>query len=300
MQRLKSVLIFIVLTCCPAALLAEVRGSYTNTTGSHGFDSNTVGATLNLSSGFYLGASYNSYHSDNSSGTINSYSGRLGRYTPNGSWELYGSATPEVSNYQETSAGGEFRVAVLGRDSEQEDLPLPAVNGLPATPPPPKWHANPRLDFMAGYTRDMFKDQGQNIDENDVMGGLGFNLFKTYLSGSFTKSLYDQEFNGTFNPNARRFNVGYIPTLIPGYPDYDYAANIDQTLLPGWWILASYTHLKYKAGPDDLADMYSAGTGVSLFHYILLTVMYTRYVPTGSSTISDKQNFLSLGAGLHF
>ena len=273
--------------------------SYYQTTGSNAFDSNTVSGSLDLPAGFYLGVSYNSYHSDNSSGTIKSYYGRLGRYATNSSWELFGSETPEVNQYQEASAGAEFRVAILGRDSGQEELPLPAVNGYsPSISAPPGSHAAPRLDFTGGYTRDMFKDQGEDINENDLMGGLGFSLFKTYLSGTFTKSLYDSELNGAINTEARRLSVGYAPTVIPGYPDYAYTASIDQTLLPGWWVLGSYSHLKYKAGPDDLADMYSAGTGISLFHYVLLTVIYTRFVPaTGSA---DKQNFLTLGAGLHF
>jgi hypothetical protein len=279
---------------------ATVGVTYTNTTGSEGFDSNTVSATLDLSTATYFGASYNSYHSDNSSGTINTYYARLGHYSKNGSWMLFGSYTPEVNNYKETSAGGEFRTALLGRETDENEMPLPANNGSPTLRPPPQWHGDPRLDFTAGYTRDMFVDQGETINENDLMGGLGFNWFKTYLSGTFTKSIYDEEINGDINPNARRFSVGYGPMIIPGYPDYDYEASIDQTLLPGWWVLGNYTHLKYKSGSGDLADMYSVGTGITLFHTLLVTTAYTWYIPASTAVITQKQHFFSLGAGIHF
>lgn len=284
------------LLCCPALLRAGVTASYSQTTGSNGFDSNTIDGSLDLGSGFYLGASYNEYHSDFSSGTLNTYYGRFGQYGTNGSWRLFGSVTPEVSQYQEVSGGGDFSVAIFGRDHSDELPVLPSEVPGPAVNAPPRWHPNPRLDFIGGYARDMFKDEGQDIDENDFTGGLGFNLFKTYLSGTFTKSLYDQEINGTFNPRARLFSLGYTPTVIPGYPDETYTGSVDQTLLPGWWILGSYTHLKYKAGPDDVGNLYSAGTGVTLFHMIFATLMYTWYVPTGQ----ERENFVSIGGGLQF
>ena len=145
--------------------------------------------------------------------------------------------------------------------------------------------------------RTMYRDQGQDIDENDFMGGLGFNLFKTYLSATITKSLYDQEFNGTsLNLDAHRFNVGFAPTILPGYPDVSYTAGVDQSLWPGWWLLGSLTHVKYKAGPDDQADFFSAGAGVKLLHYIRLSAIYTRYAPMNN----PNQNFVTVAARLQF
>ena len=300
MRRISFFLVLATFWILPATAKATLGVNYTNTTGSEGFDSNTLGATLDLPSDYYFGVSYNSYHADNSSGTINTYYARLGRYSKNGSWMLFGSYTPEVNEYKETSAGGEFRTALFGRKSGEDELPLPANNGSATVRKPPSWLADPRLVFIAGYSRDMFTDEGQKINENDLMGGLGFNLFQTYLSGTFTKSIYDQEVNEEINPNARRFSVGYGPMIIPGYPDYDYEASVDQTLLPGWWLLGSYTHLKYKSGPGDLADMYSVGTGISLFHYVLLSIAYSWYIPASTAVDTQKQNFLSVGAGVHF
>jgi len=298
MRYLKTVFALTVFLTCPGAIWAGVSASYSHTTGSNGFDGNTTDANLDLFSGLYVGASYNSYHSDNSSGTINTYYGRLGHYGENGSWKLYGLVTPEVSDYKAVGAGGEFRVTVLGRGHEEASPPTEQPVTEPAAVPsgPPSWHADPRLDLLGSYTRTMYTDQGQKIDENDIMGGLGFNLFKTYLSGTFTKSVYDQEFSGIINPNARRFNIGYAPSIIPGYPDYIYTASVDQTLLPGWWALGSYSYLKFKDGPEDNGNLVSVGTGITLFHFIMGTVMYTWYNPNNN----PKLHFFSVGAGLQF
>src|SRR5580704_5885964 len=125
MRRIPLLMTLAILVYAPSVLRATVGVTYTNTSGSEGFDSNTVNATLDLPADTYFGASYNSYHSDNSSGTINTYYARLGSYSKNGSWMLFGSYTPEVNQYKETSAGAEFRTALLGRETEEDEMPLP-------------------------------------------------------------------------------------------------------------------------------------------------------------------------------
>ena len=302
MKDLKQMILAILVLSMPAVVRAGVDVSYSHTSGSNSFDSNTVDANLDLFSGLYVGASYNSYQSDFSSGTIKTYYGRLGRVTDNGSWKLFGFAIPEVNNYKGVGGGGEFRTALIGRNKTNphtEIQPGEQPSGQqpgPAEQEPSGWQANPRLDLMGGYTRLMFTDQGQKIDENDLTGGLGFNLYKTYLSGTFTKSVYDEEISGKVNLNQRRFNLGITPTILPGYPDYAYTASVDQTLFAGWYLLGSYTHLKFKASPDDIGNLVSFGAGVRLFSHILGTAMYTRYFPAGNPT----QNFFTIGGGLEF
>jgi hypothetical protein len=288
-----------ILLFCGRTSFAAVAVNYTHTTGSLSFDDNTTDATLDLFSGLYLGATYDAYHFDGSSGTIQTYGLRLGRYTEGGTWKLFGSATPEVSGYKATSAGGDFRTRLFG--GRRNENPPPETehpgSGAPMSTQqqPTSLSFSPRLDLIGGYTRTMFVDLGQHVDENDLTGGLGFSFLQTALTGTFTKSVYDQEFSNDFNLNTRRFNFGYAPTVLPGYPDYTYNASIDQTIIPGWWyVLGSYQHIKYKAGPDDTANAFTVGTGVTLFHILSGNLSYTRYAPSSRAV----ENYLSIGAGV--
>ena len=228
MQIVKSLpgfwFLFFLIICFPDASGAWPSLNYTHTSGSNSYDGNTLDAVLDLPSGFYVGGSFNAYSSDNSSGTIKTYYGRLGRYTENGSWKLFGSVTPEVGRYKAVGGGGEFRVALINGDetkTEEKGNEPPPPQGeqvSPNTVYPPRWHSNPQLDLIGGYRRMMFTDQGQNINENDFTGGLGFNLYKTYLSGTYIKSVYDEEFSGMLNPFSHRFAFGYASSFLSGYP----------------------------------------------------------------------------------
>src|SRR4051812_35537752 len=93
---------------------AGVSVNYAHTTGALSFDDNAVNASLDLLSGYYLGATYDAYRFDGSSGTIRTYGLRLGHFSAGGSWKLFGSLTPEVSNYKDASAGGEFHARLVG------------------------------------------------------------------------------------------------------------------------------------------------------------------------------------------
>ena len=305
----------LLLVLSSAPLMAGGGVTFSHTNGSDAYTSNTVDGNVDLSAKTYLGATYNTYHSDDSNGTINTYYLRLGHVATNSSVRLFGSYTPEVNDYKYTSGGFDFRTTLFGRKSDDEmekgssadkksaeDESAQGSNaGAETVSPsgPPAWHADPHFDFLGGYTRYMYQDQGEDINENDITGGVGFGLYKTYLSGTFTKSVYDEEISSLVNLNQRKFSVAYAPTIIPGYPDYFYSANIDQTLWPGWWLLGSYSRLKLKASPDDLANLYTAGIGVRLFNHLLGSVLYTLYAPTGDNS-DIKRNYFSVGGGWQF
>lgn len=304
MKKLPTLLILMGLG--GSVVFADPTGvGYTHTTGSHGFDATTIDGNVQMPKGYFIGGFYNDYHADDSSGTIRTYGGRLGRDTDDDSLSLFGSVTPEVGSFKASSIGLDFRTAFIGRGRSQNA-------GSTGDLSSPDWAAIPLVSLIGGYTRSMATDNGQNADSNDLTGGLGLNVLKTDLSATYTKDFYDHSFTETPAPNPglvggllnttpltptpRRFAVGYSPSVFRGYPDSTVDLNAKQSLLPGWWLTGSYAHVKYKAGPDEKADLYTVGTNISLLHFVTLEFTYTRYNPSNT----DNQNFYAFGGGVRF
>jgi hypothetical protein len=196
-------------------------------------------------------------------------------------WRVFGSVTPEVAGYRQSSFGGEFTHRLLG------DIQIP-----PRTA---------RLDAKTKYVRRMQIEQSLatpsdeiSINENDLTGALVLRVKRTSLTGSYTQSVYDRDFSPLAVPQGRVLDVAGVSALLEGYPDRSYTFDLTQKLFKYWQVWGSYANIRFKAG-DRSADSYTVGTGL-YWKMLEATVDYNIYKPTDGS----NRRYLSFGGGLRF
>jgi len=254
------------------ALLPAV--SYYHTSGSYGYSGDNLDVRMPLLGGFFIGGGYQTYTSDLSNGTINTYKGEAGLATDNDSLRAFGSVTPIVNGYKASSVGADGRIRVFNRSQSFGE-------------------AGPRIDLIGGLNHQMITDNSINLNEDDITGGAGIGFFKTNITGTYTKSVYNKDVRSLAISSAKPTQVDYVPAVLEGYPDYSLTGTATQSLLSWLDVYASYTHINFLVGPAD-ADALSVGTQVTLFKTFVGNIQYTDYMPSHQAS----SGFVSFNVGV--
>lgn len=290
------------------AAAARHRLSYRGTAGSDSYAGHSVDVSAGLARGFFAGIGLSTYRSDISNGTFKTYSGRVGRRYAGGFWRLSGSVTPEVAGFRSRSIGFDVSQRIMGGDRTAGQIRKPArvyVNlgisrimtrdGERSTDADEGGGSGHGM-MSAGRMRGSGDDSGMSpmINQTDLTGGVSASIRRTYLSGAFTKSLYDRHRAGGMMGEGRRTEVQGISPLLEGYPDRSISLRVSRDVLPWLWGWGSYGNIVFKSGTPS-ANSYAAGAGVS-WRLFEATVEYSRYIPGGRAA----RNYISLGGSVRF
>jgi hypothetical protein len=263
-------------TLAAAPAWAKTSVSYTHTTGSQSFDEHNLGITLGAGSGT-LGGGFDSFSSDASSGTFKTYSLRLTESVGDGSWEIFGSLTPQVSLYQAKSVGFVINSNV---PPEDEDT----------------WPG--QTESRLGYTRVWHSDgipQPVDVNQNNLFAGLTYGIAKTTLEASYTKSLYDNDISGLSLRPAEYIPIPGVSQAPQDYPDYWVNGKIEQGLFSWLKVWGSYTRVQYKVGSAGQADSYTTGGGL-FWNGFNVSAQFNQFIP--GSGLPNK--YVSISAGVGF
>ncbi len=273
-----SFFFYLFLICPPTHLRAETSVSYTRISGSQSYDGHNLELSLGSESGTKLGGGFNRYSSDVSSGSVSTYSLSLGGGTPDESWQIFGSLTPEVDGYKAKSVG--LNVSTISLPDEEEESGSSAAQTY----------------AHLGYHRIMHTDGSPSIDvnQNDLSSGLTYRIAKTALFGSFTKSLYDKNPPSSLR-SAKYSHISGVSQQIQDYSDYSIAGKIEQGLLSWLKIMGSYTRAQYKTGGAGSANSYTTGIGVS-WQSLKGTIEFNQFIPSNGSS----PKYVSAGLGFGF
>jgi hypothetical protein len=267
----------LVVTCLilfPINVWALPAVSYYHTSGSNGYNGDNLDVRLPLLAGFFIGGGYQTYSSDLSNGTINTYKAEAGLATENDSLRAFGGVTPQVNGYKDSNVGADGRVRIFNRDNSFGD-------------------PGPRIDLIGGLNHTMITDDSIHFNEDDITGGAGVGFFKTYVKGTYTKSVYSKDVTSLPISPDKPTQIDYVPAVLEGYPDYSLTGTVTQSLLSWLDVYASYTHINFEVGATN-ANALSVGTQLTLFKTLVGSIQYTDYMPSGLSS----SGYVSFNVGL--
>ena len=266
-QQIKPLAVagFLLLSVNVKAAFPVVSDSYT--TGSNGYNGNNLDVRIPLPGELFIGGGYRIYSSYLSNGTISTYKAQVGFTTENDYVRAFGAFTPLVNGYQDSSFGAEGKVRVFHRGDSFGDR-------------------GPRVNLLAGLRDTMVTDNAISFNEDDVSGGGGFGFYKTYVKGTFTRSIYDKDITSLSISPTKPTQVDYIPIVLEGYPDYSFTGTLTQSLLSWWDVYVSYAHIHMKVATFNDADALSVGTQLTFFKTLVGSFEYTDYNQPSSGYVS--------------
>jgi hypothetical protein len=270
------------------------------TTGNQSYNGVNASGQVGLDD-FSLKPMFNSYHSNASSGTFNSYSLRAGYDTQLFGIGVTGGFTPSVNGYNNQFAGVDAALSITPTGEGARER----IGGRDqATSGPAQGAGLARIDLGASamYTnhRDHFGSADQTLGsaarlgQTDLTGSAGVSILKNLLSADVTKSLYDHN-PDLINMRAPRVeNIIGLSQVIQGLPDTSVNVKLVMGVLPLIKPFVDYTHTTFKAGEAN-SSAYSAGVSAEM-EILELSAAYERYVQNGQT----DHNYFTLGASLRF
>jgi hypothetical protein len=269
------------------------------TTGNQNYNGVNIGGQLGFDD-FSLKPMFNSYHSDLSSGTFNSYSLRAGYDTKLFGIGVTGGLTPSVNGYSNQFAGVDAALSITPTGEGARER----IGGRDQASGPSQGEGLARIDLGASaqYTnhRDHFGSHSQalgsaaDLGQTDLTASAGVSLLRNLISVDFTKSQYDENPN-SYNIRAPRVeNVIGLAQVIQGLPDTSTNVKLVMSMLPLIKPFVDYTHTTFKAGEAN-SSSYAVGVSVEMA-MLELSAAYQRYVQNGQS----DHNYYTLGASVRF
>jgi hypothetical protein len=267
------------------------------TTGNQNYNGVNIGGQVGLDA-FSLKPIFNSYHSDVSSGTFNTYSLRAGYDTKLFGIGVTGGLTPAVNGYSNQFAGVDAALSITPTGEGARER----ISGRDQTSGPAQGAGLARIDLGASalFTnhRDHFGSNDKaltsaaDLGQTDLTGSAGVSLLKNLISVDVTKSLYDQNPN-QYNIRAPRVeNVIGLSQVIAGLPDTSTNVKLLMSMLPLIKPFVDYTHTTFKAG-ESYSNSYAVGVSVEMA-MLELSAAYQRYVQNGQT----DHNYYTLGASV--
>lgn len=286
-----------------------VRPTVRQTLGSHNYAA-TYGA-IDLGDDLHFKPSYNTYHSDDATGTYKTW-GVRGTYDfDKYSLDLTGGFSPRVNGYANHYIGGDVYVSF---DFEEGDVDRAAeASAVDRTKPKSnRKFAVSRLDFSAGVTRTDHSDQfvqttnaqGKPVvsrssttlefSQTDVMGTMAVEITKTRLELDLTKTVYNKDiaFIGARAPQVS-FLSG-LNSVIQGFPDLDVNARLDLEMWDVFTPWISYTYTEFKV-TQPASAAYAVGLDGS-WDSLSFSTSYQRVAQAGGA----DRNYVSAQASYRF
>ncbi len=248
---------------------------------------------------------YNSFHSNSSQGTFNTYSMRLGYDTKLFGIGLTGGTTPSVNGYNNKFAGVDATVSLspTGEGARQR------INGREQAAGPAEGQGLARVDLGAAATYIYHTDHQGNLGQDltsaahmgqaDITGSAGIAILESLFSVDVTKSLYEHKPGGFDMLAPRVENIVGLANVVQGYPNTSVNAKVlfgTPIIIPTPLVkpFLQYTHTTFEAGEAN-SNAYSAGLDVEL-GILEVAAAYERYVQVGTA----DHNFVSVGANVRF
>jgi len=283
----------------PAAADAWVNGGVREYTGNQNY--NGINAFGQVGFGdFSLRPSFGSFHSDVSSGTLNTYALRVGYDTKLFALGLSGGGTPSVNGYSNKFGGVDatFSLTPSGEGARQR------INGREQSSGPAQGAGLARIDIggSVNYTShsDHVGSAGQalgsvaRLGQTDLTASVGVSILESLLSVDVTKSLYDKKPADLNMRTPRVQNIIGLAQVAQGFPN----SSTNVKLLFGGTPLikpyVGYTHTTFQAGQPG-ANAYNAGVSAEL-QILEVSANWEHYVQSGQSA----HDYVGLGAGVRF
>lgn len=283
-----------------ALFFAANAGAYFNgglnyTGGANGYSGSTLWLVLG-SDNFWLQPSMTSYESDYTNATFKDYKVRVGYDTSLYSLAGGVGSVPESDGYENVYAEADITFTLTAGGSRRGRLAGPqasagAVGGDGMT----------RIDVGAGAKYIMHEDKynllGQKIasplevNQTDLSLFAGVKFFSLALSGTYTKSSYDE----TLTPEVRPFQNVNIPgliTVVQAYPESSLNLRADLPSMPFVSPYVSYGKTKFKQLQSDLKT-YTFG-GVVDFSMLKVNAAYQ------VQDAGDADGYFTMGASINF
>ncbi len=298
----------LVAVSAPAAAFF-VRPSVKQTLGSHNYAGTY--AAVDAGDDLHFKPSFNSYHSDDATGTFKTW-GIRGAYD----FDKYGLAltggfSPRVNGYANHYVGGEASISFDfeegGADRAEEAREMDQTKSKSKR----KFGVS-RLDFTVGVTRTEHSDQfvattnaqGKPIvsqssttlefAQTDVMGTMAVEITKTRLEFDLTKSAYNKDiaFIGARAPQIT-FLSG-LNAVIQGFPDLDFNARLELETWDVFTPWVSYTYTTFKVTQPSSAA-YTIGLDGS-WRDLSFSASYQRVAQAGGA----DRNYVSAETAYRF
>lgn len=252
-------------------------------------------AAADFGDDFHLKPAFNTYHSDTSSGTFNTYSLDASYEWDEVGLTVTGGFTPTVSNYNNHYLGGRvsrffdfgsstgtqpfIRGAVLNAGLTQ------TIHGEIVTTPA----------VISGTSKIPAATITRRIQETDVEGSAAVTTFDLRTTFDLTKSVYDQDLAALSARAAAVVRLAGLNQTIQGFPDFNGLLKIE---LKNWESVTpyvSYDYTSFKAGQPTAATY---GIGVTTWgpSDLKLDAGYQRYAQRHNADI----NYYSLSASWRF
>ena len=267
------------------------------TTGNHDYNGINASGQVGLGD-FSIKPMFNSYHSNVSSGTFNTYSLRAGYDTKLFGLGVTGGVTPSVNGYNNQFAGADVALSLTPTGEGARER----IGGREQAGGPAQGAGLARIDVGASamYTnhRDHLGSGNQmlgsaaRLGQTDLTGSAGVSILKNLISVDITKSLYDHKPDGLNMRAPRVENIIGLSQVVQGFPNTSTNVKLLMSVLPLIKPFVDYAHTTFEAGAAN-SNAYSAGVAVQM-QMLELSAAYERYVQTGQT----DRNYYTLGASL--
>jgi hypothetical protein len=304
---------FAVFAAC-AALVASASAAVSvgadQTFGTLNYRGTKANASIDLSDSLYLAPTFNTYRTDQSSGSLYQGGLRVGYEQGPISLGVSGAFVPKSDGYSQNSVGADLTLSLspghskhghrmAGPASEGNDTFGYGLAGLDIGASAN--HITHKDDYSAqGTSGQALREQGATfakpftVGETDLSAFAGAKFLITEVSGSVSKSVYDKTLDNNHLRESPFMVMGEYSAIESGFPDSDYNVKVKWKTLPGIMPYASFTHTNFKLGsaPSNATE---AGVTVGL-DMLSVKGAYGHYTQSGF----ESRNYFTLGASLNF
>jgi hypothetical protein len=250
--------------------------------------------------GYSFTPAFSEYHDLSSSGTYQTFSGRLGYDKKLYGIGINGGMTPKLNGYGNAFAGVDAIFSITPTGGGAPDR----IRGVQQGRSGSSGKGLARVDLGGGVTYTDHRDNLgagniprahiSNIGQTTVNGSIGLAVLENLISFDIAKSAYDHNLGAINARLAQVENLTGLPQTVRGYPNTSTSVRLELTMVPAVTPYGTYTHSTFM--DTTRTDAYTVGGYVDL-DMLEITGSYTRYT---QANIQAGLNYFSMGAGLRF
>lgn len=243
---------------------------------------------------------FSEYHDESSSGTYQTFSGRLGYDKKLYGLGLSGGMTPMLNGYSNAFAGVDAVLSITPTGGSAPDR----IRGVQQGRSGSSGKGLARVDLGGGVTYTDHRDNlgagniprahTLSIGQTTVNGSIGLAILENLISFDIAKSAYDHNLGAVNARPAQVQNLTGLPQTVRGYPNTSTSVRLEMTMVPMVTPFGTFTHSTFM--DTTRTDAYTIGGYVDLQ---MLEIMgsYTRYT---QANVQAGLNYFQMGAGLRF
>lgn len=303
---MKRIFLCFILAVSAGTARAGISAGVDQTFGSSHYRGTRFKAAIDLGRTAYIAPSYSFYSSDLTSATFRSMALRLGWEWGPMSFGVDGAFQPKTDGYRRTSIGADATLSLTpGKSRNGRALAGPSSRGAGAF-----GAGLAGIDVGAAVARISHADDIQTppgshgrrlprttelvINQTDVSIFAGLRFFAAEFSAEATKSRYDRDLGAVNAREAQYLELSGLGSIIQGFPDTSFNAQVKWKSLPLLKPFASYTRTTFviESAPSTA---YEVGARLGL-NMVTLKASYQRYRQKGF----DDRNYYTLGGNFNF